>query len=200
MENVLNSGELNSLKMGQVLLTQVRKIGGGFMEMEIAEVKEGSRGLSPAFLFNKSDSRFSANSARRAWQNATPSDLEELLGIKVDDAQNWEINDRGFEVLVMNILNPVANYEGAEYVMRAQIQETITGDEYQVANVSKAAKRKGKEGPYILHQGNYIFTNASVVFTEPQDIYLTADTTSTTSNVVQEAGVEVDTLTGEIFN
>ena len=200
MENVLNSGELNSLKMGQVLLTQVRKIGGGFMEMEIAEVKKGSRGLSPAFLFNKSDSRFSANSARRAWQNATPSDLEELLGIKVDDAQNWEINDRGFEVLVMNILNPVANYEGAEYVMRAQIQETITGDEYQVANVSKAAKRKGKEGPYILHQGNYIFTNASVVFTEPQDIYLTADTTSSTATVVQEAGVEVDTLTGEIFN
>lgn len=199
MKNVLNSGDVKSLKLGQVLLTRLRKVSNGFISMELAEVKEGSRGLSPTFLFNKSDARFSANSARRAWQNGQPSDIEEVLGVKCDDAQAWEIDDRGFEVLELNILNPVAIYEGVEYQMRVQIQETTEADEYQTVNVQTAAKRKGKGGDYILHNGSYIFTNAQIVFSEPVDIYLDTDTVATTTKVVDN-GVEVDAITGEIFN
>ena len=75
------SGELNSLKLGQTLLTRFRKVANGFVSVELAEVKEGSRGPSAAFIFNKSDSRFTRNSARRAWQNGQPADLDVILNV-----------------------------------------------------------------------------------------------------------------------
>ena len=52
MKNVLNSGDIKSLKEGQVLLTQLREVSNGFMSIELAEVKKGSKGLSAVFLFN----------------------------------------------------------------------------------------------------------------------------------------------------
>jgi hypothetical protein len=204
MENVLNSGSLETLKQGQVLLTQLRQVSGGKIQMEFAEVKESSSGLNPVFLFNKSDSRFTSNSARRAWQNGQPSDVEEMFnlpGICGND-QAWYQNEKGHTVLDMNVLNPSLIYDGQPYPIRVQIQETIEGDEWQISNTDTAAKRKGKGGDFILHNGNYIFTNSTIVIgQEPQDIFLKPDTiAASTSNVVQAEGVEVDTLTGEIFN
>ena len=52
MENNLNSGDLTKLQVGQTLLTNFRKIKGGKISLELAEVKEGSRGLSAAYVFN----------------------------------------------------------------------------------------------------------------------------------------------------
>ena len=158
--------------------------------------------MNPVFLFNKSDSRFTSGGAQRAWQNGQPSDIEALLGLPgiCNDDQAWYVNDRGHEVLDLMILNPVIHYEGNTYPVRVQIQESIEGDEWQLANVERAAKRKGRDGEFILHQGNYIFRNASIVLgQEPQDIFLKPDTAavSTTTTV---AGEKVDTLTGEIFN
>ena len=95
MANLLHSGDLNTLKLGQTLLTRFKKIEGGFVQMELAEVKEGSRGLSAAFVFNQSDKRFSRNSARRAWQPATPADVQSALGISVGDDQAWEMDEMG---------------------------------------------------------------------------------------------------------
>ena len=199
MKNVLNSGDIKSLKEGQVLLTQLREVSNGFMSIELAEVKKGSSGMSAVFLFNKSDSRFSNNSARRAWQNGQPSDIEELLGISCDDSQEWIINDRGFKVLPLNILNPVASYEGTDYVMRVQIQETTEPTDYQAANIESAAKRKGKNGEFT-HGEEYIFTNATIVFNEPEDIYLEADSVKVEASTAIERVERVDTLTGEIFS
>ena len=199
MKNVLNSGDIKSLKEGQVLLTQIREVANGFMSIELAEVKKGSKGMSAVFLFNKSDNRFSNNSARRAWQNGQPSDIEELLNISCDDSQPWVINDKGFKVLELNILNPVASYEGTDYVMRVQIQETTQPSDYQAANVESAAKRKGKNGDFITHGDEYIFTNATIVFNEPEDITLEADTLSVETKATHVVE-RVDTLTGEIFS
>mgnify|MGYP003650950272 CR=1 FL=1 len=200
MKNVLKSGDIKSLKEGQVLLTQLREVSNGFMSIELAEVKKGSKGLSAVFLFNKSDSRFSNNSARRAWQNGQPSDIEELLGISTDDSQPWIMNDKGFKVLPLNILNPIASYEGTDYIMRVQIQETLEPTDYQAANVETAAKRKGKNGEFITHNEEYIFTNATIVFNEPEDMYLETDTLAVVTSTPTEKVAHVDTLTGEIFN
>jgi len=201
MTNQLNSGSLSTLKLGEVLLTRFRKVSNGFISVELAEVKEGSRGLSAAYVFNKSDNRFSRNSARRAWQNGQLTDLEEALGVKLDDNQNWTIDDNGYEVLEVNILNPVAIFEGKEFPMRVQIQETTTPNEWQSQNVSTAAKRKGADGDYIMHKGNYIFTNAEVKFSAPEDVFLEADVEAApTPQVVVEENVAVDTSTGEIFS
>ena len=196
MANLLHSGDLNTLKLGQTLLTRFRKIEGGFVQMELAEVKEGSRGLSAAFVFNQSDNRFSRNSARRAWQPATPADVQSALGISVGDDQAWEMDDMGNEILVVNILNPVASFEGQEFPLRVQIVETTEPTEWQRANVNTTAKRKGRDGEFILHNGEYIFTRSSIVFNEPVDVYLEAD-----SAPVQKVTIEkVDVATGEIVN
>ncbi len=196
MANLLHSGDLNTLKLGQTLLTRFRKIEGGFVQMELAEVKEGSRGLSAAFVFNQSDNRFSRNSARRAWQPATPADVESALGISVGDDQAWEMDDMGNEILVVNILNPVASFEGQEFPLRVQIVETTEPTEWQRANINSTAKRKGRDGEFILHNGEYIFTRSSIVFNEPVDVYLKADTAPVQSPTIQK----VDVATGEIVN
>ena len=196
MANLLHSGDLTTLKLGQTLLTRFRKIEGGFVQMELAEVKEGSRGLSAAFVFNQSDNRFSRNSARRAWQPATPADVQSALGISVGDDQAWEMDDMGNEILVVNILNPVASFEGQEFPLRVQIVETTEPTEWQRANINTAAKRKGKDGEFILHNGEYIFTRSSIVFNEPVDMYLDADTAPVQKPTIQK----VDVATGEIVN
>jgi len=196
MANLLHSGDLNTLKLGQTLLTRFRKIEGGFVQMELAEVKEGSRGLSAAFVFNQSDNRFSRNSARRAWQPATPNDIESTLGISVGDAEGWEMDDMGNEILTVNILNPVASFEGQEFSLRVQIVETTEPTDWQRANLNSAAKRKGKDGDFILHNGDYIFTRSAIVFNEPVDVYLTADTAPVQTSTVEK----VDVATGEILN
>ena len=196
MANLLHSGDLNTLKLGQTLLTRFRKIEGGFVQMELAEVKEGSRGLSAAFVFNQSDNRFSRNSARRAWQPATPTDVESTLGISVGDDQAWEMDETGNEILTVNILNPVANYEGQEFPLRVQIIETTEPTDWQAANVQSSAKRKGKGGDFILHNGDYIFTRSSIIFNEPVDVFLDADTAETKKPVIER----VDVATGEIMS
>ena len=196
MANLLHSGDLNTLKLGQTLLTRFRKIEGGFVQMELAEVKEGSRGLSAAFVFNQSDNRFSRNSARRAWQPATPSDVESALGISVGDDQAWEMDDMGNEILNVSILNPVASFEGQEFPLRVQIVETTEPTEWQRANINSTAKRKGRDGEFILHNGEYIFTRSSIVFNEPVDMYLDADTAPVQKPTIQK----VDVATGEIVN
>ena len=196
MANLLHSGDLNTLKLGQTLLTRFRKIEGGFVQMELAEVKEGSRGLSAAFVFNQSDNRFSRNSARRAWQPATPADVQSALGISVGDDQAWEMDDMGNEILNVSILNPVASFEGQEFPLRVQIVETTEPTEWQRANINTAAKRKGKDGEFILHNGEYIFTRSSIVFNEPVDMYLDADTAPVQKPTIQK----VDVATGEIVN
>tara|TARA_R100000700_G_scaffold38934_1_gene50977 strand:+ start:3301 stop:3891 length:591 start_codon:yes stop_codon:yes gene_type:complete len=196
MANLLHSGDLNTLKLGQTLLTRFRKIEGGFVQMELAEVKEGSRGLSAAFVFNQSDNRFSRNSARRAWQPATPADVQSALGISVGDDQAWEMDEMGNEILTVNILNPVASFEGQDYPLRVQIVETTEPTDWQRANINTAAKRKGRDGEFILHDGEYIFTRSSIVFNEPVDVYLEADTAPVTKAVIEK----VDTATGEILS
>ena len=196
MANLLHSGDLNTLKLGQTLLTRFRKIEGGFVQMELAEVKEGSRGLSAAFVFNQSDNRFSRNSARRAWQPATPADVEMTLGISVGDSEGWEMDDMGNEILTVNVLNPVASFEGQEFPLRVQIIETTDPTDWQRANLNSAAKRKGKDGDFILHNGDYIFTRSSIVFSAPVDVYLQADTAPVQTPTIEK----VDVATGEILS
>ena len=191
MSNVINSGNPTALKLGEVMLTNLRKISGGFVQMELAEAKEGGRGLSAAFVFNQSDTRFSLNSVRRAWQPATPSDLEAALGISVGDGADWKIVD-GQEILELNILNPIASFEGADYPMHVQVVETVEPTDWQKENIQTAAKRKGKDGDFITHEGNYIFTQSSIVFKAPEDVYLKADTSKSVSTVV-------DSETGEVL-
>ena len=198
-KNTLNSGDIKSLKLGQTLLTRFRKVANGFISIELAEVKEGNSGVSAAYVFNKSDSRFTRNSARRAWQNGTAADLEVALGVSLSDDAGWTLDDNGNEVLVVNILNPAVTFEGQQFPMRVQIVESIEADDYRAARVETMAKRKGKDGEFILHQGEYIFTYSSIVFNEPNDVFLNADAPVVLPKT-EKTEAMVDTTTGEIFS
>jgi len=102
----------------------------------------------------------------------------------------------GNEILVVNVLNPIASFEGQEFPLRVQIVETTEPTEWQRANINTTAKRKGRDGEFILHNGEYIFTRSSIVFNEPVDVYLKADTAPVQSPTIQK----VDVATGEIVN
>lgn len=174
-KNVINTGSLETLELGQTLLVSARKVANGHIQLELAELKEGSRGVSAAFVFNKSDDRFVGSAPRRAWQSGLPKDMEEALGIKLGDSEAWVVDAKGQEVLELNILNPVATHRGMEFPMRVQVEETIQPTEWDLDNLEKSAKRRGAGGDFITHQGNYIFMHTRIVFQEPRDTYLEAD-------------------------
>ena len=173
-KNQLNSGSLETLKPGQTLLASARSVSGGKIQLEFAEVISNGRAQNILGILNSSDDRFSAN-ARRAWVTAEPMDAEKQFGVNFGPKADWEATDKG-EFLYLNILNPTI--DGTR--CRVLISETTEATEWQLDNRNKAAKRKGKDGDFITHEGNYIFSNTSVVLsdTAPSHTILTPDNTT----------------------
>jgi len=162
MENQLNTGSIDTLKAGDTLLVEAKQVNGGKVQIEFAEVIQTntvSKGINLLGLINKSDDRFSSN-ARRAWMVSEAVDIGEAFGIDLGPNASWYAKD-DTEFLELNVLNPTAQ----GYRARIVVTETIEPTEYQAANIERKAKRKGKEGDYITHDGNYIFSNTTAVLT-----------------------------------
>jgi len=191
MSNIINSGSLETLTPGNSLLVQSRQVANGKIQLELAERLEGSAQANPLAVFNKSDDRFSQGGARRAWLTCEPGDAAELLG--VDLSSGYSPNEMGHMIKQLNIINPTVN--GAQ--LRVEIVETVEPTEWQMANLSTAAKRRGKDGDYITHKGCYIFANARVCFGEPEHVFLAADTVAKTTGGIP-ASVNVET--GELMS
>lgn len=159
--NQLNTGSLDSLQKGETLLLNARKVANGKMQLEFAEIiSTNDRGANLLAMLNKSDDRFSSN-ARRAWMTAEPTDAEELLNIDFGANAGWYASEKG-EMLELNVLNPKIN--GIR--CRVIVDETTEPTEFQEANLAKSAKRKGKDGDFITHDGDYIFSNTLVTLTD----------------------------------
>jgi hypothetical protein len=161
MGNSINSGSLNTLKLGDTLLLTARKVKGDKISLEFAEVLKVQEGpVTAVSRFNRSDSRF-GNRARRAWVNVTVEDVSADLGMDFSDNNpEWEMTPRG-EMLELNMLNPTVEGER----IRVAVNETTEPDAYQADHIETAAKRKGKDGEFIKHNGEYIFSNTLVVIT-----------------------------------
>tara|TARA_R110002020_G_scaffold298482_2_gene514333 strand:- start:650 stop:1234 length:585 start_codon:yes stop_codon:yes gene_type:complete len=177
MENTTNSGSLDTLNLKDTLLVSARKISNGKLSLEFAEIiKSGDRAVSALTLLNASDARFSGK-PRRAWVTAEPVDAAKLFNINFGDDGDWIMTERG-EVMELNILNPT--YNGDRF--RLQINETTQGTQYQLDNIESAAKRRGKDGEFITHEGNYVFSNTEVVMANDNDVvshtYLESDAQS----------------------
>lgn len=178
--NVLNSGSLTTLQAGQTLLVGARKVAGGKIQLELAEIIP-TRATNPLAAFNESDDRFTKPGARRAWITAEPKDASAKLGIDLtDNNPAWSVNDMGQEILSLMILKPVAKIGESTHELKVQINETVTPTEYQAQNVSTAAKRRGADGEYILHKGMYIFANTTVVFDKANHVFLEPDAPAAT--------------------
>ena len=160
MANQLNTGSLDTLQKDQTLLVNARKVNGDKLQLEFAEiVKVNDRGENVLSILNKSDDRFSSN-ARRAWVTAEPSDATDSFGVSFGPDAAWYASEKG-EMLELNILNPMIK----DTRCRVLVSETTEATDWQQENLSKSAKRKGKEGEYITHNGDYIFSNTEVALT-----------------------------------
>jgi hypothetical protein len=190
MQNALNTGNLQTLTAGNSLLVNARKVAGGKLQLELAEVLNTSSANNPLAIFNKSDDRFSQGGARRAWLTAESDDASKLLGIDLSDNQNWIVDELGRTVLPLNVLNPKVQVGDNTHTLRIEVVETTTPTEWQALNIETAAKRAGRDGAYITHQGKYIFSNTRVCFDKANHILLQSDARQAT----------VDVNTGEIFN
>ena len=191
MDNQLNSGSIDTLKKNDTLMVSARKVNGGKISLEFAEIIETTdRLVSALTILNKSDDRFSSR-PRRAWVTAEPTDATELFGVNFGDDGEWYDSEKG-EMLDLDVLNPT--YNGQRF--RVQINETVEGTQWQLDNADVAAKRRGKGGDFITNNGEYIYSNGDIVLANVGDkvehTYLTADTETIESaqKVVKEEAVE----------
>tara|TARA_R110002074_G_scaffold104413_1_gene225428 strand:+ start:2438 stop:3028 length:591 start_codon:yes stop_codon:yes gene_type:complete len=196
MESTFKTGSLETLTPGQTLLVHARKVNGGKLQLELAEkLQQADRPVNALSVFNKSDDRFSQGAgARRAWMIVEPSDTSELLGVDLEDDSKYETDSMGRDVAPLNILNPAVN----DQKLRVQIVETTDATEWDANNIETRAKRRGKNGDFITHKGMYIFTQSTVVFGEPNNVFLEADAVQSNSGILANHNVSVET--GEIFS
>ena len=197
MENKLNSGTIEALQPGQCLLISARKVANGNkVQLAFAEkIQTTDRPMNALSLLNASDSRFSSG-ARRAWVTAEPADASKQFGIDFSDANGvWYETEKG-EMMDLNILMPSVMLNGTKFQFRIQIVESTEANEWESDNIERAAKRAGKDGDYILHNGNYIFSRTQVILaTKGQEIkhtILESDTQRVEVPVNQ--GVELEEL------
>mgnify|MGYP003679453700 CR=1 FL=1 len=183
--NQLNSGRYDSLRQGETLLVEAKKVANGKIQLEFVEqLNTAARAKNALTVLNKSDDRFSGGKPQKAWVTAEPADVGELLGVNLGDDAEWYSatrNSKAAEVLDLNVLNPL-DFDGDRF--RVIITETLEPSEYHAQDPEHYAKKKGKDGDLILHNGCYIFRYANVLVTnEPTDemhTWLKSDVASST--------------------
>ncbi len=201
-KNQLNSGSLDTLKVGHVLLTKAYKTSTDKIQLEFAEkVSAKDRPVSALTILNSSDVRFSSGAAR-GWAIAEVLDASKIFNINFGDDGDWYLgeksNGKQCEMMDLNILNPVFE----ENYFRVRIVEatepTKSQQEYAdsmgVDVVKTQAKRAGKGGDYILHGGEHIFRNSYIDLLpkgdSPQHVFLKSDTDS--SSIKANSGVKME--------
>ena len=205
MNNMINSGDLESLDQGQVLAVQARKVANGKMSVELAEIFEDSAEdgtINLSKLANKGDDRWNGKGKMRAWITGTFEGLGEMFGIDFNSLP-FSINELGHEVAPLNILHPeitITTGKGEDaissvHAVVVQVSESTTPDKWQSLNYAKSVKRKGQDGDICYHNKKAIFSNTAVsIKVARKHTFLPMDT------VVPEEAALVSLETGEIFN
>ena len=203
MKNQLNTGSLSTLTVGQCLLTKAFKTSTDKIQLEFAQkVVSKEKPLSALTVLNASDSKFSSG-ARRGWATAEIADASDIFGVSFGDDGEWymgeKANGKACEMMDLNILNP--EFNGLNFKVRIVETTEPTKSQQEYANemgvdvVETQAKRAGKGGDHILHNGQHIFMNSYVDLLPQGDdaihTFLDSDTTSSTA-VKVNAGVKYD--------
>jgi hypothetical protein len=185
--------QIANIAPGRSILVQaVKTTNPSKIQLEFAEKTQGMEGNANALLsmLNASDERFTSG-ARRAWVTAEIADASKMFGINFGDDADWVMEPNlNKEVLPLGIENPTLN----GFELRVQIEETLEGTEWQLQNIETSAKRRGKDGEYITHNGKYIFSNTRVVplkkGVEPKHVLLQADAATATVDSVDDIIVD----------
>lgn len=196
--NVINSGTLSTLQPGECLLVKALKTSTDKIQLEFAEkIAKENGSVSALTILNASDNRFSSG-ATRGWAVAEVIDASQIFDINFGDDADWYMgtksNGKACEMLDLNILNPKAHGLNFRVVIKETTEPTKNQQTYADDNgldvAETQAKRAGKGGDFILHEGQYIFRNSYVeLFVEgenPVNTFLAADKTT---NIRSNAGV-----------
>ncbi len=161
--------------MKSIVLESAKGVKGGKVQLTFSQIVEtGKTNTSILGLLNASDERFNQQKARMAWLTAEPTDVQTVFGIDVSGLEEGQ-------VLEINAVNP--KMIGSDSPLNIQINETVEGTAYDVANFETRAKRAGKGGEFIMHNGLYIYVNTTVVSGEPKHNIYAETTRQTASNV-----------------
>jgi hypothetical protein len=166
--------------MSTIVLESAKGVKGGKVKLafsQLVNIKEGSS-LNVLALLNASDERFNQQKPRYAWLSAMPEDIKAQFGIDVSSLKEGE-------ELEIGMVDPRL-VAAPDTPLNIQIEETVNGTEYQVANFETQAKRAGKDGEFILHNGMYIYVNAKIVPNEPKHkVYTETTRKETTTNILE---------------
>jgi len=132
-------------------------------------------------MLNASDERFKQSGGKTyAWVSAVPADAEAIFGLDLSSLEN--VGD----VLDLGIVEP--SIQGKQ--LNIQVVETTKGNEWEVANIEKSAKRAGKDGDYITTKdGEFIYRRATVVAGEPQHKIITETVRASTADEAIENAI-----------
>lgn len=181
-----------SLRSGEVLVTSVRPVNGGKVQVEVAE-KLGEDSLLQ--MMNSSDERFGGN-ARRGWISGQPSDIARSIPEIAEYVDNAVQSNA--PVIVGKVgVKAVNGSPLCLKIVEATASKKVLGvpSDWEIGNEEKAAKRAGKEGDIIKHNGETVFSKCIVVTQSELNssgghIRLTADASSNnisaTSSTVNE--------------
>jgi len=157
--------------MKNLVLESAKGVKGGKVQLTFSQMVELPNASNNILgLLNASDERFNQPKARYAYLSGQPEDIEKQFGINVSALTE------GAEMQI-GLVDPTINGKS----LNIQIVETTQGTEWEVANFEKSAKRAGKDGDFILHNGMYIYMRATVVLGEPKHQIFTETTRSKVS-------------------
>lgn len=154
---------IEALKNNQRAITSLRKIGGGTkIQFELAEkIERAEEGINLLALMNKGDERFNQSKPRRAWMSAEYAQITAFFGISAEDLE--EVSEDASNPTRIWIENPQVN--GLD--LHIKVTETITGTDYEMANIDTKAKRSGKDGAIQSLDGFPIFSHTEIVALNP---------------------------------
>ena len=146
--------------MKTIVLESAKGVKGGKVQLTFSQIVEtGKAPTSILGLLNESAERFNQQKPRLSWMTAQPTDVNKYFGIDVSSLNEGD-------ELEIGLVDP--RMAGIDLPLNIQITETTEGNDYDVKNFNTRAKRAGKDGDFILHNGMYIYVRTTVVPGEPK--------------------------------
>jgi hypothetical protein len=160
---------LKTIIMNKIVLESAKGVKGNKVQLTFSQVvSTGKSSNNILGLLNASDDRFNQAKPRFAWLSGEKADITAQFNIDVTNLAEGE-------ELIINQEDP--RLAGApDMPLNIQIVETTKGTEYDVANFETRAKRAGKDGNFILHNGLYIYSRSLVVTGEAKHVILEGTT------------------------
>jgi hypothetical protein len=162
--------------MKAIVLESAKGVKGGKVQLCFSQIVETEASPSNVLgILNASDDRFNQQKPRYAWLTAQPEDVKKQFGLDLNLAEGEE--------LVIGMVDPRLT-SNPDVQLNILITETTEGTEYEVANFETRAKRAGKDGDFIMHDGKYIYQRTSVVAkaVSPSDHKIFKNTTRKETN------------------